>query len=191
MPAARRAALLRFNALGAVDLVTLHEGFPGHYLQSLYDRAAPSKLRKIAWTASFGEGWAHYCEQMAFENGYPATDPVRMHAFYLRMALQRAARVVVDVGENDGSLSLEDGAKFLEKNAMLAPEAAKIEARRAVVSPAGMFVYTYGKLAILRMRDAVKAKEGASFDLKRFHDRLLAAGAMPVKAAGKVAFGLE
>jgi uncharacterized protein (DUF885 family) len=191
MPAARRAALLRFNALVAVDLVALHEGFPGHYLQSLFDRAAPSKLRKIGWTASFGEGWAHYCEQMAFENGYPATDPVRMHAFYLRMALQRAARVVVDVGENDGSLSLEDGAKFLEKNAMLAPEAAKIEARRAVVWPAGMFVYTYGKLAILRMRDTVRAREGASFDLRRFHDHLLAGGAMPVKTAGQVAFGLE
>jgi len=125
------------------------------------------------------------------ENGYPAKDPIRMRAFYLRMALQRAARVVIDVAENDGSMSVADGAKFMVKNAMLAPQAATIEARRAVVWPAGMFTYTYGKLSILRMRDAVKAREGEGFDLRRFHDRLLSVGAMPVGMAGKVAFGLE
>jgi len=74
---------------------------------------------------------------------------------------------------------------------LLSPEAAKIEARRAVVRPANMFSYTYGKLAILRMRDAVKAREGVSFDLQRFHDRLLSVGNMPVRDAGRVAFGLE
>ncbi|HEY2513631.1 MAG TPA: DUF885 domain-containing protein [Polyangiaceae bacterium] len=191
MPAEKRQALLRFNALGAIDLVTLHEGMPGHYLQSLFVRAAPSKVRKLTRTATLGEGWAHYCEEMALENGYPASDPVRIKAFYLRMALQRASRVVVDVGENDGSLSLAQGAKFLEANALLAPEAAKIEARRAVVWPANMFSYTYGKLAILKIRDAVKAKEGKDFDLKRFHDRLLAVGHVPVGVLGKVAFGLD
>jgi uncharacterized protein (DUF885 family) len=88
-------------------------------------------------------------------------------------------------------MSVADGAKFMVKNAMLAPQAATIEARRAVVWPAGMFTYTYGKLSILRMRDAVKAREGEGFDLRRFHDRLLSVGAMPVGMAGKVAFGLE
>jgi uncharacterized protein (DUF885 family) len=191
MPAARRLALLHFNAKGAIDLVTLHEGMPGHYLMSLYARAASSKVRKITWNATLSEGWAHYCEQMALENRYPAPDAVRMRAFYLRMALQRAARVVIDVAENDGSMSLADGAKFLEDNAMLAPEAAKIEARRAVVRPANMFSYTYGKLAILKIRDAVKAREGASFDLQRFHDRLLSIGYGPVKTVGEVAFGVK
>jgi len=102
MPADRRSALLRFNAHGAIDLVVLHEGLPGHYLQLLFARAVSSKVRKVLWTSTFGEGWAHYCEQMAFENGYPSGDPARMHAFYLRMALQRAARVVVDVGRTMG-----------------------------------------------------------------------------------------
>jgi uncharacterized protein (DUF885 family) len=149
MPADRRNALLRFNALGAIDMVTVHEAIPGHYLQSLFVRAVPSTVRKITRTATLGEGWAHYCEQMALENGYSSGDPARLEAFYLRMALQRAVRVVVDVRENDGSMSLAEGAKFLEENALLAPEAAKIEARRAVVWPANMFSYTYGKLAIL------------------------------------------
>ncbi len=191
MPPDRQAALLRFNALGAIDLITVHEGVPGHYLQALFIRAVPSKVRKLTWTSTFGEGWAHYCEQMAMESGYPAKDATRMRAFYLRMALQRAARVVIDVAENDGSMSVADGAKFMVKNGMLSAEAAKIEARRAVVWPAGMFTYTYGKLRILQMREAVKAREGQAFDLRRFHDRLLSVGAMPVSMAGKVAFGLD
>jgi uncharacterized protein (DUF885 family) len=191
MPAAQRNALLRFNAKGAIDLVVIHEAIPGHYLQGLYIRSGVSRVRKLLWTSTLGEGWAHYCEEMAYENGYPAPDPVRMHAFYLRMALQRAVRVIIDVGENDGSLTLAQGAKYLVDHALLAPESAKIEARRAVVSPANMFTYTYGKLAILKLRDAVKAKEGDSFDLRRFHDRLLSVGPMPVGKIGEVAFGLK
>jgi uncharacterized protein (DUF885 family) len=127
---------------------------------------------------------------MAIESGYASPDPARMRAFYLRMAIQRAARVVIDVAENDGSMSLAQGAKFLVDNAMLAPEAARMEARRAVIRPANMFSYTYGKLAILRMRDAVKAKEGAAFDPQRFHDRLLSVGYAPVRTVGRIAFGL-
>jgi uncharacterized protein (DUF885 family) len=187
MPEAQRAALLRFHALGAIDMVSVHEAIPGHYLQYLFIRDVPSKVRKVTWASTLGEGWAHYCEQMALENGFGGGDP-RIHAFYLRMALQRAARVVVDVAENDGSMTLAQGAKFLEENALLAPEAAKIEARRAVVWPANMFTYTYGKLAILAARDAQKAKEGSAFDLRAFHDRLLAVGGMPVDVATQVAF---
>jgi uncharacterized protein (DUF885 family) len=191
MPAARQEALLRFHARGALDLISVHEAIPGHYLQYLFVREVPSTVRKVTWASTFGEGWAHYCEQMAMENGFTGVDAFRTKAFYLRMALQRAARVVVDVAENDGSMSLEQGAKFLQENALLAAEAAKIEARRAVVWPANMFTYTYGKLVILKLREAVRAKEGPAFDLRTFHDRLLAVGGMPVTVAGELAFGAE
>ncbi len=191
MPPAQRNGLLHFHALGAIDIVGVHEAIPGHYLQYLFIRDVPSKVRKVTWASTLGEGWAHYCEQMVIENGFGGSDPVRTHAFYLRMALQRAARVVIDVAENDGSMTLAEGAKFMEDNAMLAPEAAKIEARRAVVWPANMFTYTYGKLKIIAMREAVKAKEGSAFDLRKFHDRLLAVGGMPIGAARELAFGDE
>jgi len=191
MPLAQRTGLLHFHALGAIDIIGVHETIPGHYLQYLFIRDVPSKVRKVTWASTLGEGWAHYCEQMVVENGFGGSDPVRTHAYYLRMALQRAARVVIDVAENDGSMTLAQGAKFMEDNAMLAPASAKIEARRAVVGPANMFTYTYGKLKILAMRDAVKAKEGSAFDLRKFHDRLLAVGGMPVGTAREVAFGDE
>jgi uncharacterized protein (DUF885 family) len=122
--------------------------------------------------------------------GYASPDPTRARAFYLRSALQRAARVVVDVAENDGSMTVEQAARFLEDNALLAPATAEIEARRAVVWPANMFSYTYGKLSILKLREKVRAREKDGFDLARFHDRFLAIGAIPVRYIGPAAFGV-
>jgi hypothetical protein len=191
MPPEKQKALLKFHAHGAIEMVSVHEAIPGHYLHFLFVRDAPSKVRKLTGSSTLIEGWAHYCELAAREAGYTGGDEARTHAFYLRMALQRAARVVVDVAENDGSMTVADGAKFLEENALLAPEAAKIEARRAVVWPANMFSYTYGKLSILKLRDEVKAREKEKFDLVKFHDRLLAVGLVPIKDVGPVAFGTK
>jgi uncharacterized protein (DUF885 family) len=187
----QQAALRAFHSLGAIDLVSIHEALPGHYLQGLHQRQSPSKVRKVVWASTMGEGWAHYCEQAVLDAGYTGDDAERTRAFYIRMALQRAARVVIDVGENDGTLSFEDGAKLMEERALLPAEASRIEARRALVHPVNMFTYTYGKLSILRMRKAVEAREQARFDLTAFHDRLLRLGAIPIRYVSKVAFGVD
>lgn len=189
-PKAARDALLAFHAKGATENISIHEAIPGHYLQILWQRRSPSTVRKLVWASTFGEGWAHYCEQALLEAGYVGEDKVRGRAFYLRSALQRATRVVVDVGVNDGSLTLEAAAKQLEEHAMLRPEAAKIEARRALLWPANMFSYTYGKLKILALREKVKARDGAKFDLVAFHDRMLALGAVPIRYVGPTALGI-
>jgi uncharacterized protein (DUF885 family) len=188
-PALQRAALLAFHAKGATENISLHEAIPGHYLQVLWQRQSPSKVRKVLWASTFGEGWAHYCEQAVLDAGFAGADPVRTKAFYLRSALQRAARVVVDVGESDGSLTAEQGQKLLEEHAMLAPDAARIEARRALVWPANMFTYTYGKLKIVELLRKAKEREKDRFDLVSFHDRMLAVGAVPIRYMGPAAFG--
>ena len=187
----QRDALRSFHSLGAIDLVSIHEALPGHYLQGLHLRDLRSTVRRVIWAATLGEGWAHYCEQAVLDAGYTGDEAERTRAFAIRMALQRAARVVVDVAENDGSMSFEDGAKLLEERALLSPEGARIEARRALVRPVNMFSYTYGKLAILRLRREVEAREGQGFDLVRFHDRLLSVGTIPIGYVAKVAFGLD
>jgi uncharacterized protein (DUF885 family) len=191
MPPERRAGLLHFHAHGALENVSIHEAIPGHYLHSLHIRDAGSKVRKVFWSAATGEGWAHYCEQAMIDEGYVTADPVRMRVFYLRSALQRAARVVIDVGLHDGTLTFDQAVKVLEDNALLSTEAAKIEVRRGVTSPSNMFSYAYGKLAIMRLRERVKAKEKERFDLVSFHDRFLSMGAIPIKYIGPAAFGVE
>ena len=191
MPKERQAGLLHFHAHGALENISVHEAIPGHYLQYLHARQASSKVRKVFWSSTNGEGWAHYVEQALLDEGYTGPDPVRLRAFYLRSALQRAARVVIDVGLHDGSMTFDHAVKFLEDNALLSTESAKIEARRGVVWPVNMFSYTYGKLAIMRLRDRVKAKEGARFDLVSFHDRFLSIGAIPIRYIGPAVFAVE
>jgi uncharacterized protein (DUF885 family) len=193
MPKPRMNALLSFHARGALDGVSVHEGLPGHYLQALVMRSSPSKVRKLVWTSTSGEGWAHYCEEASLLQELPAAggDKARAMAFYLRFALQRATRVVVDVGEADGTLTLAAAAKRLETDGLLAPDAARMEARRGMVRPVNMFTYTYGKIAIKKLRDAVKAKEGSAFTPLSFHDRFLSMGAIPVKETANAAFGMR
>ena len=147
--------------VGALDLVSVHEAHPGTLPAGPRTSrcAVPGAEGHMGSDASARAGPTTASRRCSM-TATPARDPLRTQAFYLRMALQRAARVVIDVGENDGSLTFDAGAKLLEDNALLAPEAAKIEARRALVAPANMFCYTYGKLAILRLREAVKAREG-------------------------------
>src|SRR5262249_37900399 len=69
-PADKRDALLKFHTHGALEIVSIHEALPGHYLQYLHARETPSKVRKIFRSATTGEGWAHYCEQAAVHDGY-------------------------------------------------------------------------------------------------------------------------
>ena len=88
-------------------------------------------------------------------------------------------------------MTLDEAAKFHAENALLAPDMAKLEARRAVVWPANMFSYTYGKLAILRLREEAKAREKEKFDLVKFHDRVLSVGQVPMKYVGPLAFGTK
>src|SRR5262249_41563481 len=58
-----------------MEIVTIHEAFPGHYIQFLYSKVYPTKTRKLTYCNSNVEGWAHYCEQMAVEEGYGKGDP--------------------------------------------------------------------------------------------------------------------
>jgi uncharacterized protein (DUF885 family) len=187
MPKARRDSLRAFHARGALELISVHEAIPGHYLQALHNRRLSSRARKLFRSATTSEGWAHYCEVAVLDAGYVPKNPDVVRAFAIRMALQRAARVVVDVRANDGSFGMADAAKFLEEKAFLAPDAARLEARRAFVWPANMFTYTYGKLVILGLRSQLEAHSG--FDLAAFHDRLLSLGSVPVRTLAPVAFG--
>jgi uncharacterized protein (DUF885 family) len=192
MPEPMRKGLLAFHARGTMDLVSAHEGIPGHYLQMLWLRRQPSKVRKliIAWTSM--EGWAHYCEQAILDAGYAGDpQPERARAFAIKMALHRAVRIIADVGESDGSLSLDAATKRFTDDAFLSPAAARIEARRAMIRPVNAFSYGYGKLEILELRRKVQAAEGASFSLQRFHDRLLSFGGIPIPDVARVVFGVE
>jgi uncharacterized protein (DUF885 family) len=169
--------LRRFNYPTLRD-VSVHEAYPGHYVHFLHAARVMSPIRKVFSSYSFVEGWAHYCEQMMVEEGYRGDNPL-LHFAQLSEALLRNCRYVVSILMHTGRMTLDEATKFLMDNAYMEELPAQREALRGTFDP-GYLNYTLGKLLILKLREDLKARDGDNFNLKRFHDQLLAFAYPPV-----------
>jgi uncharacterized protein (DUF885 family) len=174
------------------DVVSIHEAYPGHYVQFLHLNASPaSKIEKIFDSYAFVEGWAHYCEKMMLDEGYgsttrstPSEDDVKRAAKY-RMAqadeaLLRLCRLCVSIKMHTQKMSLDEATKFFQENCYYEEKPARQEAMRGTFDP-GYLNYTLGKLQILKLRDDYKAQQGDDFSLQKFHNELLNHGMPPIR----------
>jgi uncharacterized protein (DUF885 family) len=174
------------------DIVSIHEAYPGHYVQFLHLNASPaSKVEKIFGSYAFIEGWAHYCEKMMVDEGYgsptgatPSEDDVKRAAKY-RMAqadeaLLRLCRLCVSIKMHTQKMSIDDATKFFQDNCYYEEKPARQEAMRGTFDP-GYLNYTLGKLQILKLRDDYKAQQGEEFSLQKFHNELLNHGMPPIR----------
>jgi len=173
-PAEEREMQLRGHPSNTIPVIALHEAYPGHHLQIVRANASPNVARKLFWSTVFGEGWALYCEEMMREEGYFADPAPRL--CQLNESLWRAARIVVDVGLSSGEMSIDAATDFMVGRARLERVNALAEVKRYAGTPTQPSSYMIGKRAILRIRDRFRAKEGARFSLRAFHDRLLDLG---------------
>lgn len=161
-----------------VDVVSIHEAFPGHYVQFLWLHKVPSKVRKFEGAASNSEGWAHYCEQMMLDEGYGKGD-LKLRLAQLQDALLRAARYVVGIRLHTRGMTVDEAVAFFQKEGLQSRKVAEMETRRGTIDPTYLY-YTLGKLEILRLREDYRRKLGPAFTLKKFHDAFLAEGALPL-----------
>lgn len=159
---------------------SIHEAYPGHFVQGEYLKQVSSVVRKTAALApaSFVEGWAHYTEQMMLEEGFGGNDP-KIKMGQLADALLRLCRFVVGIRLHTEGLSVEQGTRFFMENAFMGETPSRIEAERGTFDPTYL-VYTVGKLAILKLREDYKRYHREDFSLQEFHDRLLANGQAPI-----------
>lgn len=164
--------------LGILMSTTVHEVYPGHFLQGLWANAAPTRAQKIFGSYSFIEGWAHYGEQLMVEEGFGAEDP-QNRLGQLSDALLRNCRFVVSVGVHTEGMSMGDAEKRFMTDCFQDKATAREQAARAAFDP-GYFAYTLGKIQILDLREEAKKAMGQKFTLKRFHDALLSHGSPPV-----------
>jgi uncharacterized protein (DUF885 family) len=168
------------------DIVTIHEAYPGHYVQFLCLNASPAtKLEKIFGGYAFIEGWAHYSEQMLVDEGFGADagDPLKAAKYRLAQAdeaLLRLCRWCVSIKTHCEGMSLDDATKFFEENCYYEHKPAYQEALRGTFDPGYLF-YTVGKMEILKLRSDWQKQEGANFSLQKFHDELLRHGAPPIR----------
>jgi uncharacterized protein (DUF885 family) len=172
---------------GTIISTAVHEVYPGHYVQFLWLKEAPSKVRKLIGASSNAEGWAHYCEQMMLDEGYGNGD-LKLRLGQLQDALLRNARYIVGIQMHTGKMTYEQAIDFFVKEGYLTHANGEREAKRGTADPTYLY-YTLGKLEILRLREDYKRMKGAAFSLEEFHNSFLKQGFPPIKIVRRAMLG--
>jgi hypothetical protein len=163
---------------GTLVSTTVHETYPGHFLQGLWSRRAPTRVQKAIGAYSFTEGWAHYVEQLMVEAGFGGERP-ETRLGQLSDALLRNCRFVASIGMHAQGMTLQEAERRFVQDCFQDQASAHEQAVRGTFDP-GYFAYTLGKLQILALREEAQRKLGAGFSLQRFHDALLSHGSPPI-----------
>jgi uncharacterized protein (DUF885 family) len=179
----RTTELLQFFNRYAIRIIAIHEVYPGHYVQFLWLKQAPSKARKLEpFLKPVGtncEGWAHYCEEMMLEQGYGEGDPSLM-LVQLQASLIRLCRYIAAIQMHTQGMTVEQATNLFQQDAYMDPANAEREATRGTFDPTYLS-YALGKLEIMKLREDYKQKMGDKFNLKAFHDQFLSYGIVPIK----------
>ncbi len=171
-----------FNHFTA-DVVSIHEAYPGHYVQFLHLNASPvSRVQKMFGSYAFVEGWAHYCEQMLVDEGYGGTgaDAARYRLAQSDEALLRICRLCVSIKMHCHGMTVEEGTQFFRDHCYYEEKPARQEALRGTFDPGYLF-YTLGKFQLLKLRRDFEKQEGANYSLRKFHDAVCDHGQGPIR----------
>jgi len=169
-----------------LQTLTFHEGVPGHHLQITLENESEAlplvqkALVSIGGFNAYVEGWALYSEQLADEMGAYQTDPLGRIG-YQQAVLFRAVRLVVDTGVHHKRWTREQALRHYMDALGFGEDAAAGEVERYCVWPGQACSHMTGKKRLLRLREQATTALGAKFDLKRFHNTVLRAGAMPLE----------
>lgn len=178
--AAERAAYIP----GKADLLftSVHEVWPGHFLQFLHANRNPSKVQALWVGYAYSEGWAHYAEEMMWEAGLSQGDP-ETHIGQLTNALLRNVRFQSAIGLHTEGMTVRQSEQMFRDSAFQDPGNARQQAARGTYDPAYLN-YTLGKLMILKLRTDWLAKQPPSQDPRAhwgaFHDKFLSYGGPPI-----------
>lgn len=172
---------------GTVISTAVHEVYPGHYVQFLWTKNVPTKVRKLLGCGSNAEGWAHYTEQMMLDEGYGKGD-LKLRLGQLQDALLRNARYIVGIQMHTGKMTFDQAVEFFVKEGYQVRPVAEKEAKRGTSDPTYL-VYTLGKLQILKLRADYQKKMGSKYSLQAFHDAFMAQGFPPVKIVRRALLG--
>lgn len=178
--------LREYNYYG-LKLLTIHEAMPGHYVQLEYANdiqpLARRLLRGVLGNGPYIEGWAVYATEMMLDEGYLDGSP-ELRLTFLKQQLRMLANTVLDIRlhtkgmTDEQAMSLMLGQTFQEK------EEATAKLQRAKLSSCQLPTYYVGYRDWVRLRDAMKQRQGGAWKLNQFHERALKAGALPLRTLG-------
>jgi uncharacterized protein (DUF885 family) len=186
-PQAKREAYV--PGVASLLFTSVHEVWPGHFLQYLHANRAPSKFGQVFVGYAFSEGWAHYSEEMMWDMGLGAGSP-EIHIGQLGEALLRNARFLVAIGLHTKGMTAAEATKLFVDQGFTDEGTAEQQARRGVFDPA-FLNYTMGKLMIRKLRDDWCATRGGQAAWKQFHDEFLRYGGPPVPLVRRAMLGAD
>ncbi|HUL72465.1 MAG TPA: DUF885 domain-containing protein [Vicinamibacterales bacterium] len=187
MPRDKQEDYMKGWYFAAIVNVSVHEVYPGHYVQFLYAKSFPTDVRKVVGANTNVEGWAHYCEQMMLDEGFHAGEP-KFRLAQLQDALLRNVRFIVGIKMHTQGMTVDEAAKLFHTQGHQPETVAMEEAKRGAGDPLYGY-YTMGKLMILKLRDDYKAKQGASYTLQGFHDAFIKMGPLPLPLIRRAMLG--
>ncbi|MBJ7574726.1 DUF885 domain-containing protein [Luteimonas sp. MC1828] len=165
-----------------IHVLSIHEAMPGHYLEGAHSANHPSTLRAVMRSGPFAEGWAVYTERVVADAGYLDNDPL-FRLMQLKFYARAVANAILDQGVHVENWTKEQAMDLMVRQTFQQQSEADGKWIRAQLSSTQLATYFVGAQEHFDMRRAVEAKEGDAFDLKRYHDRVLAQGAPPVRFA--------
>ena len=174
---------------GSLLFTSVHEGYPGHFLNFLHSNRAKSKFGQVFVGYGFAEGYAHYTEEMMYDAGLGAGDP-ELHLGQLQEALLRNVRFISAIGLHTKGLTVEQSKQLFIEKGLQDEGSADQQSARGTFDPAYLN-YTMGKLMIRKLRDDWTASRGGRSAWKQFHDAFLSYGGPPIPLVRKAMMGKD
>jgi uncharacterized protein (DUF885 family) len=176
----RVESFLREYNKAMLKILTIHEAYPGHYVQLEYSHRCPSLVRRVLASGTFAEGWAVYTEQMMIDQGFGAGDPalrLQQLKFYLRSVLN----ALLDYRMHCTTMTDEQALDLLTRRGFQTEGEALYKIIRSKQSSCQLSTYFVGRVAFYRLRQSVQRSLGERFRLGPYHEAVLAHGTLPVK----------
>lgn len=174
---------------GSLLFTSVHEVYPGHFVQFLHANRAKSKFGQVFVGYAFAEGWAHYCEEMMYDEGLGAGDS-ELHIGQLQEALLRDVRFLSAIGMHTKGMTVDESRKMFIEQGLRSEGEAEQQSARGTFDPAYLN-YTMGKLMITKLRDDWCASRGGKAAWKQFHDQFLSYGGPPIPLVRKAMMGSD
>lgn len=177
--AQRSESYLREYNNYTLQILNMHEGIPGHYVQLIYSNNSPSIVKSVFQNGSTIEGWAVYSELMMMENGYDNSP--EMWLMYYKWNLRTVCNTILDISVHTKNMTKDQALDLLVRQAFQQQAEAEGKWKRVSVTHVQLTSYFNGFYEILQLREAYKKKLGNTYTLRKFNEKFLSYGSAPVK----------
>ena len=163
-----------------LQILTIHEAYPGHYVQLEYANRSTSPIRRVLQSGAFVEGWAVYTEQMMLDQGYADGD-LRVRLMQLKFYLRAVVNAILDHRLHCSGMTDEAAMKLMVEGAFQSEGEARLKLIRAKQTSTQLSTYFVGRMAHYRLRQDIERELGERFELGRYHEAVISHGSVPTK----------